>query len=134
MVTASRTAVASCPAQEMPRESTRAARQPPLHPQPARKRSEARALAGQLAVDASPRQRAARQELGVPAFRAYPSGLQTLTETAAVCADNLRNWREPVLGEFRITRTQLLSLHTIVGRKSSTLGTSPLLASHEGGE
>ena len=85
-----------------PRESTRAARQPPLHPRPARKRSEARAPAGQLAVDETPRQRAAaRQELGVPAFRAYPSGLQTLTETAAVCADNLRTCRERVLGEFR---------------------------------
>ena len=52
-------------------------------------------------VDASQRQRAARQELGVPAFRAYPSGLQTLTETAAVRADDLGTSREPVLGEFR---------------------------------
>jgi hypothetical protein len=48
----------------------RAARQPPLPPRPARKRSEARAPAGQLAVDPSPRQRAARQDLGVPAFQA----------------------------------------------------------------
>jgi hypothetical protein len=102
LVTASGTAVHQLPC---PQESTRAARQPPFNPRPARKRSEARAPAGQLAVYATQRQRAAaRQELGVPAFRAYPSGLQTLTETAAVCADDfhhLRRCREPVLGEFR---------------------------------
>ena len=83
------------------RESTRAARQPP--PTRDRHASAARPVRPRASrVDASQRQRAARQELGVPAFRAYPSGLQTLMETAAVCADNLRTCRKPVLGEFRL--------------------------------
>ena len=104
LVTASCTAVTSCPATALPsppcpRDNGTQARvictpARPLHATPARKRSEARAPADQLAVDPSPRQCAARQELGVPAF-------QTLMETAAVCADNLRRCREPVLGEFR---------------------------------
>ena len=91
LVTASGTAVTSCPA--LGRARVLHANLPP----PA---TGTQAQRGP--VDASQRQRAARQELGVPAFRAYPSGLQTLMETAAVCADNLRICRKPVLGEFRL--------------------------------
>ena len=116
LVTASCTAVTSCPATALPSPPSRrdtGTPAPPPHATPARKRacsarqpplstrhrhaSAARPVRPRTSsrwIHRSLRQCAARQELGVPAF-------QTLMETAAVCADNLRRCREPVLGEFR---------------------------------
>ena len=62
--------------------------------------SAARPLRARILGPVSARHDIEARTLGVFSFRRYPSGLQRLTKIAAVCADDLRRFLEPVLGEF----------------------------------